>query len=517
MCNSVEEALKEHFGYSLSSPEVVILDPCTGTGDFIVNLIERIPGKALSEAYHNRLFANEVMLLPYYVASLNIEHAYYERMRSYESFEGLCFVDTLDMQEAQQFGLFTPANTDRVEREKKAAVTVIIGNPPYNVCQKSENDNNPNRKYKVVDGRIRDTYSRSSRATSTSKLDDAYVKFFRWATDRLGDRDGIVCFVSNNGFIDQHAFDGMRKNLTQDFEQIAHLDLHGNVRRNPKLSGTTHNVFGIQVGVGITLAIKKRGAKRTIRYFRVPETWRKHEKLNFLSANSIPWNILTPDTHSSWILPQHADEYTTFISIRDLFAMWSLGIGTNRDQVVFSWDREELAVRMRHFIADYNAEVHRHKSNRDADWPDHIKWSETLKAALSRGSILSFNHARIVGSLYRPFTKKFLYFERLVNERVYQWPKISGRVIAVPGIGNRKKFGAFISDTILPRDFAFEKIQCFPLSHLNDSALTQFRQPTPTTPLRRKTSSTTSTPSCTILSIVSATPKILSANFHAFL
>jgi predicted helicase len=131
MCSSVEQALKEHFGYTLSSPEVVVLDPCTGTGNFIVNLIERIPGKALREAYQNRLFANEVMLLPYYVASLNIEHAYYERMRSYESFEGLCFVDTLDMQEAQQIGLFTPVNTERVRREKKAAITVIIGNPPY--------------------------------------------------------------------------------------------------------------------------------------------------------------------------------------------------------------------------------------------------------------------------------------------------------------------------------------------------------------------------------------------------
>ena len=159
MCNAVEQALKEEFGYSLASPEVVILDPCTGTGNFIVNLIERMPGSALREAYQNRLFANEVMLLPYYVSSLNIEHAYYERMREYETFPGLCFVDTLDMAEAQQSALFTAANTERVDREKEAAITVIIGNPPYNVGQKSENDNNKNRKYKVVDERIRQTYS----------------------------------------------------------------------------------------------------------------------------------------------------------------------------------------------------------------------------------------------------------------------------------------------------------------------------------------------------------------------
>src|SRR5580700_4786479 len=142
-----------------------------------------MPGSALAEAYRNRLFANEVMLLPYYVASLNIEHAYYERMRRYEPFEGLCFVDTLDMAEARQFDIYTPANTERVQREKDAAITVIIGNPPYNVGQKSENDNNRNRKYKEVDARIRDTYAKDSKATSKSKLDDAYVKFFRWATD----------------------------------------------------------------------------------------------------------------------------------------------------------------------------------------------------------------------------------------------------------------------------------------------------------------------------------------------
>lgn len=146
-----------------------------------------------------------------YVASLNIEYAYYERMKQYEAFEGLCFVDTLDMAEAQQIGFFTLANTERVEWKKKAAIMIIIGNPPHNVGQKSENDENKNRKYKEVDQKIRDTYTKDSRVTSKSKLDDSYVKFFRWAAGRLGDRDGIVCFVSNNGFVDRVAFDGMRK------------------------------------------------------------------------------------------------------------------------------------------------------------------------------------------------------------------------------------------------------------------------------------------------------------------
>jgi predicted helicase len=250
-----------------------------------VNLIERMPGSALAEAYKNRLFANEVMLLPYYVASLNIEHAYYERMGQYETFDGLCFVDTLDM--AEHPTLFAPDNTKRVERERRAAITIIIGNPPYNVGQESENDNNKNRKYKVVDKDVKDTYTKSFTATNKNALSDVYVKFFRWATDRLQGHDGIVCFVSNNSFVDQTAFDGMRKHLAKDFERIDHIDLHGNVRRNPKLSGTTHNVFGIQVGIGITLAIKKKGASSHLRYHRVPEMWRKGEKLKFLESREI--------------------------------------------------------------------------------------------------------------------------------------------------------------------------------------------------------------------------------------
>jgi predicted helicase len=476
MCKSVEEALREEFGLTLASPEVVILDPCTGTGNFIVNLIERMPGKALADAYHNRLFANEVMLLPYYVASLNIEHAYYERMKQYEAFPGLCFVDTLDMAEEQQIGLFTQANTERVERERKAAITVIIGNPPYNVGQKSENDNNRNRKHKVVDGDIRDTYAKDSRATNKNSLSDMYVKFFRWATDRLQGRDGVVCFVSNNSFVDQLAFDGMRKHLLKDFEQIDHIDLHGNVRRNPKLSGTTHNVFGIQVGIGITVAVKKQGASRRLRYYRVPEMWRKREKLDFVARGEIPWRILTPDDEHTWLAPDHSDEYRGFQAIQRLFALYTNGIKTNRDSIVYDWERNKLADRMKRFITNYNTEVHRHKSDPRADWPDYVNWSRDLKQDALRGRLAEFSEQKLRPSLYRPFTKRLLFFDRILNEEIYQWQKVFGVVIAVPGLGNRKPFGALMSDAILPLDLAFEKIQCFPVSHLNDTAAIQFRK-----------------------------------------
>ncbi len=214
MCNSVEEVLKREFGVCIADAGVQILDPCVGTGSFIVNLVRHhIPRSKLKYKYQNDLFCNEIMLLPYYIASLNIEHEYYERMNDYLPFEGICFADTLELAQGQQLSMFVEQNTERVQREKDAQIMVVIGNPPYNAWQKSENDNNKNRKYRIIDERIRKTYATDSKASNKNALSDAYVKFFRWATDRLQGRDGIVCFVSNNSFIDQIAFDGMRKDL----------------------------------------------------------------------------------------------------------------------------------------------------------------------------------------------------------------------------------------------------------------------------------------------------------------
>jgi len=230
MCESVEHVLTTDFGTSLSDKGVVVLDPCTGTGNFLVNLLRRVSPLDLAHKYKHELFANEVMLLPYYIASLNIEHAYYEKMGQYASFDGICFTDTLDLADSQQLALFSQENTERVKREKDAAVTVIIGNPPYNVGQQNENDNNKNRRYGEVDDRIRATYAKDSKATLKTKVYDAYVRFFRWATDRLGERDGVVCFVTNNSFSHKEVFDGMRKHLADDFTQIYHLDLGGDSR-----------------------------------------------------------------------------------------------------------------------------------------------------------------------------------------------------------------------------------------------------------------------------------------------
>jgi predicted helicase len=451
MVAAVDAALQREFGYGLDAPGVVTVDPCTGTGSFVVHLLQHIaqrnPG-ALKEVYHNRLFANEVLLMPYYVASLNIEHTYYELTGRYEPFDGMVLADTLELAERAggQMTMLSEENAWRVDAERRAPVTVIIGNPPYNVGQASENDNNKNRKYNIIDKAVKDSYARDSVAGRKAQLYDPYVKFFRWATDRLGVRDGIVCYVSNNSFVDQIAFDGMRKHLMQDFDRIYHLDLHGNVRQNPKLSGTTHNVFGIQVGVGITIAIRSRErGERRLLYYRVPEDWRKEEKLALLTESAhapldaIPWQALTPDAKHTWRVPENADEYASFMPIGSkdakqglagaeevIFNSFCLGIVTNRDDVVYGFDKDKLLERMRGFIEAYNSELDRFKRAKhpkDIDAfvrPDLLKWDGTLKQRLSRLMEGDFSAGHLRTSVYRPFAKRHLYFDRLFINSIYR-------------------------------------------------------------------------------------------------
>jgi predicted helicase len=434
MCGAVEEALKREFGLTLSSPGVVILDPCTGTGNFIVHLMQRISKRDLPRVYREQLFANEVMLMPYYIAALNIEHAYLELTGQYEPFDGLCFVDTLDLAEARQLPMFSEANTERVENERKAQITVIIGNPPYNMGQVNENDNNKNRAYPVMDRRINETYARDSSATLTNKLYDPYVKFFRWATDRLDGRDGIVCFVSNNSFVDQIAFDGMRKHLMEDFTHVDHIDLHGNVRKNPKLSGTTHNVFGIQVGVGITVAVRCTEEKR-LRYHRVPESWRGEEKLAWLGQGKTEWAPLKPDRRHTWLVPENAQEYETLTSLTQICDTYSLGIATNRDDYVYSFEITRLSERSRGFIEVYNqaVDVLRRRGAKGStgfafDTSDkRIKWTRQVKSGAVRLKYSDFDSTRIRQCLYRPFAAKWVYFDRFWNEEQYKQPSCALR------------------------------------------------------------------------------------------
>ena len=268
----------------------------------------------------------------------------------------------------------------------------------------------------------------------------------------------------------------MRAHLERDFEHIDHLDLHGDRLQNPKISGTSHNVFGIQLGVGITLAVKKKGANKQVRYHRVPEMWRRGEKLEYLVSGKVPWRTLIPDAKHTWLVPAHGDEYGGLLAIKSMFALQSLGLNTNRDEVVFDFDRSRLTDRVQRFILDYNVEVDSHRRDATATFAEHLKWSSRLKECLQRGKYAVFDEAKIRPSLYRPFTKKSVYFDSILNQRTGRWAKMSGPTIGVPGPGNRKPFGTLMSDMILPLDLAFEKVQCFPLSHLKDAAVVQFRQ-----------------------------------------
>ena len=337
MVNSVEHILKTEFDRSLSDTGVHIIDPFVGTGNFIVRLMQDIQGTALEEKYRHELHCNEVMLLPYYIASLNIEQEYFQRTGTYLPFEGITLADTFEMLEPEQGELFTRENTDRVKRQKAADMFVVIGNPPYNMGQINENDNNKNRKYETIDALLKETYSQDSKATNKNALSDPYVKAILWASKRIG-KEGVVAFVTNNGFLDGIAFDGMRKHLAQDFNAIYILNLGGNVRQNPKLSGTTHNVFGIQVGVSINLFIKKSETRTDsklvkIFYARVDEFWRKDEKYNYLDSKqhyqNIDWQQIVPDNRYTWLTEGLHAEFDTFIPMGTKAAKAKKGTATD--------------------------------------------------------------------------------------------------------------------------------------------------------------------------------------------
>lgn len=450
MCASVEWVLEQEFGKKLGDDGVNILDPCTGTGNFVVNLMRRAAEhgtRRLKRMYSEQLFANEIMLMPYYIAALNIEHEYFDHVGEYEAFEGLCFVDTLELAEPKHTGLFTEENLKRVERQKNAPIEVVIGNPPYNVGQMVHNEQNQNRPYPVVDAWVKSTYAKDSNATSVSKLNDPYVKFFRWATRRLGDRDGIVCFVTNNAFVENVAYDGMRKHLARDFQAIYHLDLEGNVRQNPTLSGTQYNVFGIQVGVGITVCVKRKEAKRRgLFYANLRKDMPRYEKLSEIeraaSVAGVKWTKLKPDARNTWLTPENADLFASCIPIADkdardnkpgspgvVFTDYSLGIATHRDGVVYDFSQQSLLDRIKLFIDAYNTEVDRwRRAPKGATldrYIDHTRvvWDDDLKKHLTRGEYVDFSATHVRAVSYRPFSARHLYLDAHLNARRYGLPR----------------------------------------------------------------------------------------------
>ena len=508
MVKSVDDILQKEFGKSLASKGVHFLDPFVGTGNFIVRIMREIAAQsrlALKEKYAKELHCNEVMLLPYYIASMNIEHEYLDLMdKKYQPFEGICLADTFELAEGVQSDMFVPENTERVKKQQETNFFVIIGNPPYNAGQINENDNNKNRKYKVIDGRVKETYSKDSKATLRNALSDPYVKAIRWASDRIGD-EGIVAFVTNNSFLDGIAFDGIRKHLGQDFSKIYVLDLGGNIRKNPKLSGTTHNVFGIQVGVSINLLVKRKNSKNTdIFYARVGEDWRKEAKYAYLDEKQhvaqVEWQIIAPDKKHTWLTEGLHSEFDEFLPLGSkeakgakteadgvVFKTYSGGVKTNRDAWAYNFNQSELAENMQRTIDAYNEQVEKwaKKDNQQVKIDDFvlyddskISWDGTLKGDLKKGKKAIFSLDKIRESLYRPFTKSNLFFDRMLNNSIYLFPKFfptpdtenENRVICVSGVGH-DVFRCLITNHIVELKYSNSSnggTQCFPFYTYNE-------------------------------------------------
>jgi predicted helicase len=441
MIEGADWLCEKHFGRNLVDRDVEILDPATGTGTFICELLEHFRGqpKKLERKYREELHANEVAILPYYVANLNIEATYAAITGKYEEFANLCFVDTLDnvgLHTAAHgttidlFGSVSEENVARIKRQNARKISVIIGNPPYNANQANENDNNKNREYPAIDARIKQTYIAQSTAQKT-KLYDMYARFFRWASDRLA-ADGVLAFVTNRSFIDSRTFDGFRKTVGSEFAEAYVVDLGGDVRANPKLSGTRHNVFGIQTGVAISFLVKREGVsgKKGCRVFyaRRPEMETAEEKLSWLAvarASRLGFEEVRPDANGNWINVS-SNDFEDLIPIvskaakaarssgqeRAIFKTFGFGVSTNRDEWVYDDSAVHLATKIIAFLGAYAESLS--KGAPDSD----VKWSRNLKRKLEQRRVEDFNADLIVPAAYRPFCRTYLYDSKLlIDER----------------------------------------------------------------------------------------------------
>ncbi len=530
---SVSHLLATEFGRSLSDTGVHIIDPFVGTGNFIVRLIQAIDKTALKAKYSDELHCNEVLLMPYYIASMNIEHEFYVATNEYQPFDNLCLVDTFDLTTERQLSMFAPENTRRVERQKQTEMFVVIGNPPYNARQMHENDANKNRKYPELDRQIQETYAQASRATNKTALYDPYVKAIHWALNRI-DTDGIVAFVTNHNFIDAQAFDGMRKHLSDACDNIYLLDLGGNVRKG---HAGDANVFDIQVGVSINLFVKKRQhsgevanlaseVKAPANIFYNDETAEmpKEATFEFLDASehigNVNWDVIQPDARHTWLTEGLREDFETFLPMGSkqtkaekgevsgvIFHQFSSGVKTNRDAWTINFDPDTLTTNVQRMIEFYNTQVFKWQGITDkssiniddfAEYDDaKISWSRDLKAKMRTGRIAEYDEHKIRTCLYRPFAKRNIFFDRLMAERVYVFPSIfptpeteaENRVICV-NISREKPFTSLMTDRIpehiMTGGFGSAG-QCFPFyiydedgsnrrENITDWALAQFRE-----------------------------------------
>lgn len=503
---SVDELLRSEFGQTLGSPGVHIIDPFVGTGTFITRLLQSglIAPDELAHKYAHEIHASEIVLLAYYIAAINIEATFHGLTGGeYRPFEGIALTDTFQLyeQERDLVSDLMADNSSRRTRQRELPIRVIVGNPPYSVGQESANANAANLRYPKVDGRIRDTYASRSSARNLNSLYDSYIRAIRWASDRIGEA-GVIGLVTNAGWIDGSMADGLRKCFSDEFASIQVFHLRGNARTSgEQRRKEKDNVFGqgSRAPIAITILVKNPAATEQgrILFHDIGDYLTREQKLaiieGFGSVGGISragkWQAITPDAHGDWI-GQRDSRFSTFIAMGDkdsggtaLFATYSAGVKTQRDAWAINPSPSALGENIQRMIGFYNAEVDRFDAlippadrfQREARVdgfidtdPKRISWSAALKTDLVRGRKLAFQAQALAPALYRPFSPHWLYYDRSLNERVYQMPRLfplgnagtHNRLIVVTGNG-APGFSCLMAIRVPELQMHFNG-QCFP-------------------------------------------------------
>lgn len=514
--HSVNDLLNQEFGQTLGSKGVHIIDPFTGTGTFITRLLQSglISPEELPHKYKHEIHANEIVLLAYYIAAINIEASYHDLVGGqYAPFEGICLTDTFQMYEKDDLvSALTVDNSARRKRQKKLDIRVIVGNPPYSAGQTSANDNNANIDYPHLDGRIRTTYAAGSTATNKNALYDSYIRAIRWASDRIGNA-GIIGFVTNAGWVEANTADGLRKCLVDEFSNVYVFHLRGNARTSgEQRRKEKDNVFGSgsRAPIAISLLVKNpQGVGHgRIHFHDIGDYLSREEKLEKIAAYASlqgvtaknGWSSITPNEHGDW-LKQRDDSFGEFIAIGNkedrtapmLFDNYSSGVKTQRDAWAYNASKAKLQANMSKMIDFYNAEVKRlNATHPDLDKkaredvldgfidtnPERISWTRALKNDLAKNRSFEYLPHCLTPSLYRPFTKQWMYFNRSFNEMVYQMPRIFPEVgaenLLIMVKQRMSNEGHFVLMVNVPPELQTDGgSQCFPLYLYDEEAQEQ--------------------------------------------
>lgn len=491
---ATEQALAKHFGRSLSDEGVHIIDPFVGTGTFPVRLLQSglIEPEDLQRKYASELHANEIVLLAYYIAAINIEAAFYDLAGGeYRPFEGIVLTDTFQLAEgaAKLDGMdVLEGNSERAKKQRTQDITVVVGNPPYSVGQDSQNDDNQNLKYETLDERIKDTYVARSTATNKNSLYDSYIRAIRWASDRIKD-EGIVAYVSNGGYIDGNTADGLRKSLVNEFDAIYCYNLRGNQRTAGEQSRKEGGkIFGSGSRNTVAILILVKGGKDSgtgtgfaLHYRDIGDYLSREDKLRIIGSQSldtVDWQRITPNADGDWI-NQRDERFAGFQPIGDksgksglmpIFDTYSAGLQTNRDAWVYNFSATRLQENVKSMIGFYNSQVADFKkyceAHKVASPRDHvdsfisldtekISWSRSLKGYLAKGVVVTFDAARVTKSTYRPFMKELVYFDRHLNHERSQLP----RLFPTPEFEN---FGFYVNGFHATSEFALLATDALP-------------------------------------------------------